>query len=145
LLVPSFTPFESTVGGLLIGASASILLLLNGRVAGVSGIFGGFLRSVGEERAWRTAFLVGLLVAGLAFSWLRPSAIGTPPSYPVWLMAVAGVVVGAGTELGSGCTSGHGVCGISRGSKRSIVATVTFIATGAATVYALRHVLGSSS
>jgi uncharacterized protein len=140
-----FTPFASIAGGLIIGVSASLLLGLNGKVAGISGIFGGLFRPAGEERDWRVAFLVGLLGAGLIFAWQKPSAIGTSPRFPLGLMLVAGLLVGVGTELGRGCTSGHGVCGISRGSKRSMVATMTFMVTGIATVYVLRHVLGAKS
>jgi uncharacterized membrane protein YedE/YeeE len=141
----NFTPVASIVGGLLIGASASLLLVLNGKVAGISGIFSGLFRAAGGGKAWRVAFVAGLLTAGLFFALLRPNAIGSPPPYPLGLMVSAGLLVGIGTEVGSGCTSGHGVCGISRGSKRSIVATMTFMAAGIATVYVLRHVLGASS
>jgi uncharacterized protein len=141
----NFTPIASTLGGALIGASASMLLLLNGKIAGISGIFGGLLRSSGQDRSWRAAFLAGLLGAGLVFAWLRPGAIGSPPSIALGFMVVAGLLVGVGTELGRGCTSGHGVCGISRGSSRSIVATVTFMATAVGTVYLVRHVLGATS
>src|ERR1700722_4970805 len=137
----SFTPIASILGGSLIGVSASLLLLSNGKVAGISGIFAGVFRTTGDDRSWRVAFLAGLLGAGLLFAWLRPSAVRSPPSIPLGVMVVAGLLVGAGTELGSGCTSGHGVCGISRGSHRSIVATAVFMATGVATVYVLRHVL----
>jgi uncharacterized protein len=141
----SFTPIASILGGSLIGVSASLLLLSNGKAAGVSGIFAGVFRTTGEDRSWRMAFLAGLLGAGLISAWLRPSAIGSPPSFPLGVMVVAGLLVGAGTELGNGCTSGHGVCGISRGSSRSIVATSVFMATGIATVFVVRHVLGASS
>jgi uncharacterized membrane protein YedE/YeeE len=140
-----FTPLASTLGGLLIGASASLLLLRNGKVAGISGILGGLFRPSDGDPTWRVAFLAGLLAAGALFAGLRPGAIGSAPSYPLGLIVVAGLLVGSGTALGRGCTSGHGVCGISRGSKRSVVATMTFMATGMATVYVLRHVLGAPS
>jgi uncharacterized membrane protein YedE/YeeE len=119
--------------------------MLNGRVAGVSGILGGLLRAPGEEKSWRAFFLAGLVLAGTLAAWLHPSALGPAPSFPLAVMVLAGLLVGAGSELGSGCTSGHGVCGISRGSWRSMVATMTFMATGVATVYVLRHVLGVHS
>jgi hypothetical protein len=141
----NFTPIASAFGGALIGASASLLLMLNGRVAGVSGILGGLLRAPGEEKSWRAFFLAGLVLAGTLAAWLHPSALGPAPSFPLAVMVLAGLLVGAGSELGSGCTSGHGVCGISRGSWRSMVATMTFMATGVATVYVLRHVLGVHS
>jgi uncharacterized membrane protein YedE/YeeE len=141
----NLTPIASTIGGMLIGSSASLLLLLNGKVAGISGIFGGLFSPASEDRRWRAAFLVGLLGAGLLFSWFRPSAIGSPPPLPLGLLVVAGLLVGGGTELGNGCTSGHGVCGISRGSKRSILATLIFMATAVGTVYLVRHGLGSRS
>jgi uncharacterized protein len=140
----NFTPIASTLGGLLIGVSASLLLILNGKVAGISGIFGKLL-SADPDRDWRAAFVAGLVGAGLLFSWLRPSAIGAPPRFPLGVMVIAGLLVGVGVETGGGCTSGHGVCGISRGSKRSFVATLTFMATGIATVYVVRHLLGVRS
>jgi hypothetical protein len=137
----NFTPLASTLGGALIGASASLLLMLNGKVAGISGICSGFLRVGGKDRSWRSFFLAGLVFAGVIAAWLQPSAIGPAPPLPLDLMLLAGLLVGVGTELGSGCTSGHGVCGISRGSMRSIAATMTFMVTGVATVYVLRHLV----
>ncbi len=139
--VMSFTPFSALLGGALIGLAASILLWLNGRIAGVSGIVGTlFARGDG---GWRVSFVVGLLAGGATVSWLLPSAIGTSPaSLP--LLAGAGVLVGFGTQLGSGCTSGHGVCGLSRLSLRSLVATLTFMATGAIAVLVVRHLGGGS-
>jgi uncharacterized protein len=140
----SFTPVASLLGGALIGLSASLLLTLNGKVAGISSIVGGALRSKAEERGWRVAFLLGLLAAGFVFSRVTPGAIGSP-AISLGGLLLAGLLVGAGTELGNGCTSGHGVCGISRFSKRSIVATLAFLGAGMATVYVVRHVLGLSS
>ncbi len=139
----NFTPVASALGGALIGFSATLLLMLDGKVAGVSGIFGGFLGVKGEATGWRAYFLAGLLVAGTLAAWLRPGAIGRPPSLPLGLALIAGLLVGVGTQLAGGCTSGHGVCGISRGSKRSVVATLVFVATGIATVNVARHVLGA--
>jgi uncharacterized membrane protein YedE/YeeE len=137
-----FTPWSALLGGALIGLAASALLLANGAVAGISGIFGGVLRRAAPERAARLWFLAGLLGAGAVARLVYPSAFETSfrASLPVAL--AAGVLVGFGTQRGGGCTSGHGVCGISRLSIRSIVATLTFMATGFATVFVARHVLG---
>jgi uncharacterized membrane protein YedE/YeeE len=134
--------FASTLGGMLIGAAGALLLVLNGRLAGISNIVGGMLGGhAREDRGWRASFLAGLLVGGVGLSWLLPSAFGaSPASLPV--VVVAGLLVGLGSQLGSGCTSGHGICGISRLSARSIVATLTFMATGFATVLVVRHLLG---
>ncbi len=126
----SFTHWLALAGGALIGASASMLLLLNGQIAGISGILGGLVRPQPNETSWRALFVVGLLVGGLALLALRPSSFGASPvSLP--MAVVAGLFVGMGTRLGSGCTSGHGVCGLSRLSRRSLAATMTFMATGA--------------
>ena len=136
-----FTPLASFGGGLLIGLGAAVLLLANGRVAGVSGIAGGLLRPARGDIGWRLAFLLGLLAAPLG--WLALQAM--PPAqidHTPGLLAVAGLLVGLGTRFGSGCTSGHGVCGIARLSPRSIVATLCFVAAGFVTVYVMRHVLG---
>jgi uncharacterized membrane protein YedE/YeeE len=134
----NFTPWSALFGGALIGISASALLLLNGRVAGISGILGGLVRPRAEETSWRALFIAGLLVGGLALLLLRPASFGVAPvSLP--LAIVAGVFVGFGTRLGSGCTSGHGVCGLSRFSGRSLAATITFMATGALTAFVVQH------
>lgn len=135
-----FTPWSSAAGGIVIGAAAAMLVLLNGRIAGVAGIIGGVLRPAGGDMAWRLAFIIGLLVAPAIYVLL---AEPVPPTieagYPVLL--AAGLLVGAGTRYGSGCTSGHGVCGLSRLSPRSLAATITFMLAGFATVYAVRHLL----
>jgi uncharacterized membrane protein YedE/YeeE len=132
-----FTPVRSLTGGLLIGLAASLLWLGAGRVAGVSGIVGGLLARRGSDRAWRFLFVAGLLSGGLALAWLAPSTLAASPrSLP--LLAVAGLLVGGGTRLGSGCTSGHGICGLSRLSRRSLAATATFLATAMATVVVAR-------
>lgn len=141
----NFTPIASAVGGALIGLSATLLLMLTGKVAGVSGILGGLLRAPSKDRSWQALFLAGLILAGVASLWLHPGAIGRAPAFPLSIMVLAGLLVGAGTELGSGCTSGHGVCGISRGSVRSVAATLTFVATGVLTVYVVRQLLGVPS
>jgi uncharacterized membrane protein YedE/YeeE len=129
------------LGGALIGLSASLLLAMNGRVAGISGMLQGLLGGEGEgERAWRGLFLGGLILGGLIALAAFPgtSFIGEPPA--IGTAVLAGVLVGIGTKIGNGCTSGHGVCGISRFSVRSIIATVTFIVTGAITVAVMRAV-----
>jgi len=131
------------LGGVLIGIAATLLLLLNGRIAGVSGItFNVLQRSTWRERAWRLAFLAGLLIAGgIAMRAMGPVAISPAPFAVVLL---AGLLVGYGTRLGGGCTSGHGVCGIGRMSKRSLVATTVFVGSAMATVFVLRHVAGGA-
>lgn len=139
----TFEPVSATLGGLLIGLAAGLLLLANGRIAGIAGILGGCFRGGRGELAWRSAFLLGLpLGAGL-----MGLARGTFPfeitSSPALLVA-GGLLVGFGTQLGKGCTSGHGVCGLSRGSRRSLGATLTFMAVGAATVFVVRHALGGT-
>ena len=134
-----FTPLASALGGALIGLSASAMMLLNGRVAGISNIFGGILLPKGGDVAWRVLFVAGLLVGGAVLLLVRPQALGTSPAGPV-VVALGGFLVGIGTRVGGGCTSGHGVCGVSRLSGRSILATMTFMATGVATVFLVRHV-----
>ena len=134
-----FTPMTAVAGGLLIGGAAAALLLLNGRIAGISGIVGGLLR--GPDRAWRAAFIVGLLLAPGVWRLFAELPAATLSDSPMLLVA-AGLLVGFGSRLGSGCTSGHGVCGIARLSPRSLIATATFMAAGFAVVYLLRHVWG---
>jgi len=137
-----FTPVSATVGGLTIGLAAGLLLLLRGRIAGISGILGSALAQPLGEGGWRLAFLIGLPIGAAAVSGVAGSlVVEVAASNPV--LVAAGLLVGFGTQLGSGCTSGHGVCGIARGSKRSIVATLVFMGSGAITVFAVRHVLGA--
>ena len=135
-----FTPWTSLAGGMLIGAGVALLVLLNGRVAGISGIVGGLLSPAPGDGGWRIAFLAGLVGAPLVWKLfaLLPDA-RVDASVPALL--AAGLLVGIGTRYGSGCTSGHGICGLSRGSPRSIGATVAFMATGFATVWLVRHLL----
>ena len=129
------------LGGVIIGLSATGLLLFNGRIAGISGIVNGVTeRSSLQDWAWRAAFLVGLMGAGGVTMHLLGQATAAPARLP-WL-ALAGLLVGFGTRMGSGCTSGHGVCGLGRLSRRSLVAVLTFMATGIATVFVVRHLLG---
>jgi uncharacterized membrane protein YedE/YeeE len=132
-----FTPWSGLAGGALIGLSASLLFALGGRIAGISGIAAGGLFETGNERGWRLAFIAGLLLAGLAFVLAAPGAI-TPAPLPLGWLVLAGLLVGVGTRLGNGCTSGHGVCGISRLSLRSWVATAVFVGVGMLTVTLLR-------
>jgi uncharacterized membrane protein YedE/YeeE len=135
----NFTPLSAAIGGALIGLSAALLMLLVGRVAGISGILGGCLMPGAGDRGWRLAFLAGLLLAPVT-----ALALGTdlpvPPMPASWLIVVgAGLLVGFGTRLGGGCTSGHGVCGVARLSPRSITATVVFMAAAMLTVAVMRH------
>ena len=134
------------VGGALIGLSASLLLLFNGRIAGISGIVGGLLQPCPGDVAWRGFFLSGLLAGGGVLFTLRPELFGAAP-VPSAVVLIAGLLVGFGTRLGGGCTSGHGVCGISRFERRSVVATLTFLLTGGLAAYVVQHVLlaGASS
>lgn len=139
----NFTPVSALIGGVLIGASATLLLMLNGRIAGISGIVGGMMEPNRSEIGWRVAFLFGLLIAPLTY---RAFGGALPPvilEAPLGLLVVGGLAVGFGTRLGAGCTSGHGVCGVSRGSPRSLVATAIFMATAILTVFITRHILGS--
>ena len=129
-------------GGALIGLAASLLLLSHGKVAGISGMLRGLLDPAARERGHSAWFLAGLLVMGLAFALVKPDLLASATSAPLLLTAVAGLLVGFGTSLGGGCTSGHGVCGISRLSPRSMVATVTFLVTGMLTVFVARHLAG---
>lgn len=130
------------VGGSLLGLSAGLLLLFNGRLAGVSGIVGGLIHPNRAGRGWRAAFLAGLLAGGGVLLALYPQAFPEVGSRSLGALAVAGVLVGFGARLGGGCTSGHGVCGVGRLSTRSIVATVTFILTGALAVLAVNRLFG---
>jgi uncharacterized protein len=135
----NFTPLPSLIGGVLIGLSASAMLLLDGKIAGISGIFGGVLRPVRHDTLWRACFLAGLIAGGLLLRVVLPSAFNFGIVRSWKTLAIAGVLVGFGTRLGNGCTSGHGVCGVSRLSIRSIAATATFIFTGAVVVFVVNH------
>lgn len=139
----NFTPISASIGGILIGLSAAAMLLLDGKIAGISGILGGILKPTKGDTFWRLCFLAGLLAGGLLLRLVLPSAFDFGIIRPYRLLVIAGLLVGFGTRLGSGCTSGHGVCGVSRLSPRSIVATGTFIFTGAVTVYLLNHLAGN--
>jgi uncharacterized membrane protein YedE/YeeE len=138
----SFTPISAAIGGSLIGLSAVLLMLFTGRIAGISGIFGGLLDFNGDDKGWRIAFIAGLLLAPLLAGWIGYAmpAPGMPTSWTV--IIAAGLLVGFGARLGSGCTSGHGICGIARLSGRSIAATVIFMLAAVATVAVTHHVFG---
>jgi uncharacterized protein len=140
-------PFlPSLLGGVLIGLAASLLLLFNGRVAGVSGIAGGLLAPARGEVGWRLSFVAGLVGGGLLLRVLMPGAFGSASvvAPAVGVVVLAGLLVGFGTRLGSGCTSGHGVCGLSRGAPRSLAATLTFVATAMLAVFLMRHLAGGA-
>jgi hypothetical protein len=137
----NFTPWASLAGGVLIGAAASLFILLNGRIAGISGLLASLLEPGAEGRSEKLLFLLGILLAPVL--WILFGTLPAMEFQSGWVgLVVAGLLVGIGTRYGSGCTSGHGVCGISRLSPRSIVATLVFMAAGFATVYVLRHLLG---
>jgi len=138
----SFTPWAALAGGAIIGAAATLLVLANGRIAGVSGVVGGLLRPAPGDAGWRVAFVAGLAAAPLAWAaFTALPAITIAAGYPT--LVVAGLLTGIGTRYGSGCTSGHGVCGLSRFSPRSLVATAAFMAAGFATVFVVRHAAGA--
>ena len=137
----NFTPWSSLAGGVLIGLATGMFLFLNGRIAGISGILGGLLRPIKGDVGWRVAFVAGLIFSPIAF------IVATPlPAVQIDAVAasliMAGLLVGIGTRYGSGCTSGHGVCGLSRLSPRSIVATALFMLAGFVTVFITRHLIG---
>ena len=134
----NFTPVSALAGGVLIGLASVWLLAANGRIAGVSGILHGLFAQPPGDRVWRAAFIAGLIVAGLAWRMFFP--IDTPSMHWGWL-ALAGLLVGFGTRIGGGCTSGHGVCGLGRFSLRSLVAVMVFMAAGMAATFVMRHVL----
>jgi uncharacterized membrane protein YedE/YeeE len=140
-----FTPLASTLGGLLLGVASSLLFLVNGRILGISGIAGEIPSAPSGERMWRLVFVAGLLTGGAAFLVVNPGALASASEQSLPLAIAAGVLVGVGTRLANGCTSGHGLCGIARLSKRSVLATCVFMATGAATVFVVRHVLRIAS
>lgn len=137
-----FSPWAALTGGIVLGVASAALVLVNGRVLGISGILGGLLVPQRSDASWRVFFLLGLILAPASLSLVAPELVGTPriDAGNVSIVA-AGLLVGLGTRYGSGCTSGHGVCGLSRLSPRSLVATLAFMASGFATVYLIRHVL----
>ena len=140
----SFTPATALAGGTLIGIAAAMLVLLNGRIAGISGIVGGLMLPRSGEIAWRVAFLAGMIGAPFAYSAFSSLPKATiDAGYPE--LIVAGLLVGLGTRYGAGCTSGHGVCGLSRFSPRSLLATLTFMAAGFLMVFVVRHAIAQAA
>jgi len=135
-----FTPGMSLLGGLLIGTASALFILANGRIAGISGILGGLLRPSSGDVLWRLAFLLGLIVAPAVLAAFVVPVIPTIDAGPTTLI-IAGLLVGIGTRYGGGCTSGHGICGLSRLSPRSLIATLAFMGSGMAIVFAMRHLL----
>jgi uncharacterized membrane protein YedE/YeeE len=138
-----FTPWASLAGGVLLGIASALFILANGRILGISGIVGGLLRPKSGDTGWRITFLLGMLAAPVTLQWLAPAGFLSAPRIEAGVAAVvvAGLLVGYGTRLSSGCTSGHGVCGLSRLSPRSMVATGTFMAAGFAIVFVIKHLL----
>ncbi len=136
----SFTPWTSLAGGVLIGVAAAMLALLNGRIAGISGIVGGLLSPRPQETSWRLAFVLGLMASPAVYAWGATLPELSMQASGPWLVA-AGLLVGIGTRYASGCTSGHGVCGLSRRSPRSLAATLAFMGAGFVTVFIVRHLL----
>ena len=137
----AFTPYASLSGGVLIGVAAAMFVLLNGRIAGISGVLGGLLKPVNGDVLWRVAFVVGLVASPAVYALF--ASVPTPRIAATWgALVLAGLLVGVGTRYGAGCTSGHGVCGLSRLSPRSLAATAAFMGAGFVTVFVIRHVLG---
>ena len=137
-----FTPYTALLGGLLIGLAASLLLWLNGRIAGISSVLGRLLLWRTGDRAWRALFLLGLLLGAGAWAALGATPPAPRSGVPLPLLLAAGLLTGYGTALANGCTSGHGVCGLARWSLRSLVATVTFLGVAIVTTYVVRHLGG---
>jgi uncharacterized membrane protein YedE/YeeE len=140
-MFPDFTPVSATLGGALIGLSAVLLLRLNGRIAGISGVLNGLIERDANDRGWRAAFLLGLLLGAAAWFASNDGFAAPRQEFSRALLVAAGLLVGAGTRIGSGCTSGHGICGLSRLSVRSMVAVAGFMLSGFATVALMRHAL----
>jgi uncharacterized membrane protein YedE/YeeE len=138
-----FTPWASLIGGLLLGVASAVFILINGRILGISGILGGLLPPKVGDISWRVAFLLGMLAAPTVFMTLAPAGFASEPRIDAgfWTVIVAGLLVGIGTRYASGCTSGHGVCGLSRLSPRSLVATLSFMGAGFFIVYIVRHIV----
>ena len=135
----TFEPVSALLGGVLIGLAATLLLAGSGRIAGISGIIGGALVRPSGDSAWRWLFLAGLLGGAALHQWVEPAAVEPRAGFPVWALLAAGLMVGVGTRVGSGCTSGHGVCGLARLSPRSMVATAVFMVVAIIVTWLLRH------
>lgn len=143
-MTTEFTPLLSTLGGALIGIAASAMLLVEGRVAGISGIVGGLFTPRTGDVGWRLSFVAGLVLAGLGGALLAPHTVTDELGRAPWMLVVAGLMVGVGTRVGSGCTSGHGVCGLSRLSRRSLASVVTFMVVGAGVAAAVGRLVGGA-
>lgn len=141
----NFTPISALLGGALIGLSAVLLLWLNGRIAGVSSIMSGLITTTGANLYWRISFLLGLMLGAALWSGFTPISFSIRQNYPIGMIICGGFLVGLGARLGSGCTSGHGICGMAMLSPRSIAATLTFMASGILTVYVIRHMLQAAA
>ena len=141
----NFTPLSGAIGGALIGLAAALLLALNGRIAGISGIVGGLLPPRAGDMGWRLLFVAGLALGALLLRIVGGEPLAAPAGTSTLLLALGGVLVGFGSRLGSGCTSGHGICGLARFSPRSLVAVATFMGSAMVTVFVLRHLLGGGA
>lgn len=141
----AFTPLEGAIGGALIGLASALLLLLNGRIAGIAGIAGGLLPPRAGDVAWRLLFVLGLAIGALLWRLASGAPVGYTPELPLPWIAFAGLLVGFGTRLGSGCTSGHGICGLARFSRRSMVSVAVFMLSAMVTVFVVRHVVGGAA
>jgi uncharacterized membrane protein YedE/YeeE len=139
----NFTPWSSLTGGIVLGIASALFIMINGRILGISGILGGLLPPKVGDTTWRIAFLLGMFAAPTVFHAVVPAEYITAPRIEAteWMIVVAGLLVGIGTRYASGCTSGHGVCGLSRLSPRSLVATGSFMSAGFVTVYVVRHLI----
>lgn len=144
MIIENFTPWLSLSGGILIGTAASLFMLFNGKIAGVSGITKGIFSHcpTPQERMWRSAFVMGLIISGAVVIAIAPQMTALPFTMSLPQMIVAGLLVGFGTAMGNGCTSGHGVCGLGRRSKRSLASVVTFMAAGFVMMFVMTHILG---
>jgi hypothetical protein len=140
-----FTPLSGAVGGALIGLAAALLLAFNGRIAGVSGILGGLLPPRAGDLLWRLLFVAGLAIGALCVRIYTGAPLAVPTGSSVFMLALGGLLVGFGSRLGSGCTSGHGICGLARLSPRSMVAVATFMGSAMLTVFVMRHLLGGGA
>ncbi len=145
MTIAEFEPVPALVGGLLIGGATGLALVLNGKIAGVSGVVARIFRRVSGDTAWRVAFVVGLVVGGAASFVLYPPSASFERAASLPVMAVAGLLVGLGARVGGGCTSGHGVCGISRGSTPGILGTVTFMGVAFLTVFVIHHLVAGGA
>ncbi len=141
----NFTPFSGAIGGALIGLAAALLLALNGRIAGISGIVGGLLPPRAGDMGWRLLFVAGLALGALLVRVFTGEPLAAPAGTSSFMLVLGGLLVGFGSRLGSGCTSGHGICGLARFSPRSMVAVATFMGSAMITVFVLRHLLGGGA